>query len=308
MSRPGHGGHRGENGFVSNFWVDLGQQIFTGVALGGLYALEALGFSFIWSAVRVFNFAHGEFFMLGAFLAISLIGLGIPYIPALILAVGSTGVIGVLMERWIVRSVYKELDVSVLIVTIGMGIIFRNVAQIIWGTIPQAFPSLFNLSEIELAGIRIDAEYLGIFCISCCFLLGFYLFLKKTEIGVSLRAISQNRDVAALMGIRVWQSVSLTWFISTSLAAVAGVLMAPFYFLTTDMGFVIAVKGFAAATIGGLNSAAGAIIGGIIIGLVENLGSYFISSTYKDLFAFLVMIIVLLFKPEGLFGRRIEKF
>jgi branched-chain amino acid transport system permease protein len=123
-----------------------------------------------------------------------------------------------------------------------------------------------------------------------------------------LRAIAQNRDVAALMGIRVWSNISLTWFISTSLAAVAGVLMAPFYFLTTDMGFVIAIKGFAAATIGGLHSAAGAIVGGMIIGLVENLGSYFLSSTYKDLFAFVVMVIVLLVKPEGLFGRRIEKY
>jgi branched-chain amino acid transport system permease protein len=293
---------------MSNFWVDLAQQIFTGIAIGGLYALEALGFSFIWSAVRVFNFAHGEFFMLGAFLAFSFIGLGIPYVLALILGILASGLIGVLMERWVVRSIYKELDVSVLIVTIGMGIVFRNVAQIVWGTIPQSFPSLFKYSELDISGVRIDVEYLGIFLITCCFLIAFYVFLRRTEIGISLRAIAQNRDVAALMGIRVWSNISLTWFISTSLAAVAGVLMAPFYFLTTDMGFVIAIKGFAAATIGGLHSAAGAIVGGMIIGLVENLGSYFLSSTYKDLFAFVVMVIVLLVKPEGLFGRRIEKY
>lgn len=293
---------------MHNFWVDLGQQVFTGITIGGLYAIEALGFSFIWSAARVFNFAHGEFFMLGAFLAVSLLGVGMPYVLALVLGVLGAGVIGVLMERWIVRSVYRKLDVSVLIVTIGMGIIFRNVAQLIWGTIPRSFPSAFDYGAVDLSGVRIDVEYLAIFAITCCFLVGFYFFLRKTDVGVSLRAIAQNRDVAALMGIRVWKNVSLTWFIATGLAAVAGVLMAPFYFLSTDMGFAIAIKGFAAATIGGLSSTAGAIAGGIIIGLVENLGSYFISSTYKDLFAFVVMIGVLLMKPEGLFGQRIEKF
>lgn len=293
---------------MRDFWVNLGQQFFTGVSIGGLYAIEALGFSFIWSAVRVFNFAHGEFFMLGAFFAVSLLGVGVPYVAALILAVLGTGATGVLMERWIVRSVYRKLDVSVLIVTIGMGIVLRNVAQMTWGTIPRPFPSLFDRPPLDLAGIRIDVEYLGIFGITCCFLVAFWAFLRKTDIGISLRAIAQNRDVAALMGVRVWKNVSLTWFIATSLAAVAGVLMAPFYFLSTDMGFVIAIKGFAAATIGGLNSASGAIVGGVVIGLVESLGGYFVSSTYKDVFAFAVMIAVLLLKPEGLFGKRIEKF
>lgn len=278
------------------------------VAVGGLYALVGISFSITYASARVINFSTGEMFMLAAFVALSLFKLGVPLYVMLPLAILFTGLFTVVLERLVIRRVYGFDDLTLLIVTIGLSISLRTGAQMIWGTVPDAFPQLFPGDTIHMGGVVITPTNLGILVVAALLIVLLHLFLFHSPIGAAMRAVAQNREVASLMGINVPLFLTFTWGLSAAVAGASGILMAPVYFVTTDMGVAIALKGFAAATIGGLGNVPGAILGGILVGLAEGFGAATISSTYKDAIAFGLMILVMFFKPHGLLGRAIEKY
>jgi len=287
------------------FW----QLFISGMALGCVYALIALGFVLIYKATEVINFAQGEFMMVGAFVAFSLIRFGnVPFWLTVILTLLIMGAFGVLLDRLVMRFLVGEPTFSLIMFTIGLSLFLRSVAGMIWSTDTFSFPSpvagvpTWNLGSLAAIAPG-DAVVVGATALLVILL---YLFFRFTDVGIALQATSQNQFAAYLMGINVEGMFSLVWALSAMVAAVAGILLAPMLFLHKDMGF-IGLKAFPAAVLGGFGSIPGAIVGGLIIGVSENLAGGFLPLWVKDIFAYLVLIAVLIVRPEGLFGIQEKK-
>jgi branched-chain amino acid transport system permease protein len=287
------------------FW----QLLISGMALGCVYALIALGFVLIYKATEVINFAQGEFMMVGAFVAFSLIRIGnVPFWLTVVLTLLIMGVFGVLLDRLVMRFLVGEPVFSLIMFTIGLSLFLRSVAGMIWSTDTFSFPSpVAGLPTWHLGDVAAiapgDAVVVGA---TALLVLLLYLFFRFTDVGIALQATSQNQFAAYLMGINVEGMFSLVWALSAIVAAVAGILLAPMLFLHKDMGF-IGLKAFPAAVLGGFGSIPGAIVGGLIIGVSENLAGGFLPLWVKDIFAYLVLIAVLIVRPEGLFGIQEKK-
>lgn len=287
------------------FW----QLFISGVALGCVYALIALGFVLIYKATEVINFAQGEFMMVGAFVAFSLIHYGhVPFWLTVILTLLLMGVFGVLLDRLVMRFLVGEPVFSLIMFTIGLSLFLRSAAGMIWSTDTFAFPSPvagvghWNLADV----VAIAPSDLVVVGATALLVLLLYLFFRFTNLGIAMQATSQNQFAAYLMGINVEGMFSLVWALSAIVAAVAGILLAPILFLHKDMGF-IGLKAFPAAVLGGFGSIPGAIVGGLIIGVSENLAGGFLPLWVKDIFAYLVLIAVLIVRPEGIFGIQEKK-
>jgi len=286
----------------------LPQLLFTGICIGSIYALVSLGFVLLIRAANIVNFAQGQFSMLGAyFMVILFASLGLNYGLSLFLAVVLMAVFGVLfacISYWPLRD---RNPIAVIISTIGAGILLDNTVLAAYGPSPQVLRGLFEGEGFLVGPIYMDSQYLSIIVVTAVLVSLQYLDFEKTTIGKKIQATSQDREMAAILGIPTALIVMGIFAYSAALGGLAGILIAPILYVSVGISALIGVKAFAANIIGGFGSIPGAIFGGLIIGIVETLGAAYISVPYRDAFAFIILIIVLLVRPQGLFGERISE-
>jgi branched-chain amino acid transport system permease protein len=284
------------------------QLVASGLALGSIYALLALSLVLINKATDVVNFAQGEMAMFGTFICFTLLAKArLPLLLVVALAVPVGGLLGIVTERVTMRPLQSAPPVNALIATIGLWMIFHHGAGWIWGYDPVRFPSLFSSDPVNVFGARIAENSIGIIGVSLLVVVVLYVFFEHTRIGIAMRAASMNRRAAQLMGVNV-SRVSLTaWGLASAISVVSGLLVAPLTFLDFEMMFAVLLKAFAGAILGGFNSLPGAVVGCLVIGVIENLFAAYVSSAFKDTFAFAIIIAVLMIRPQGLFTRRIAK-
>ena len=284
------------------------QLVASGLALGSIYALLALSLVLINKATDIVNFAQGEMAMFGTFICFTLLTRsGLPLVAVLILAVPIGALLGIATERIAMRPLQAAPPVNALIATIGLWLIFHHAAGWIWGYDPVRFPSLFSPAPVDILGARIAENSLGIIGVSLAVVVLLYLFFEHTRMGVAMRAASMNRRAAQLMGVNIDRVALVAWALAAAISVVSGFLVAPLTFLDFEMMFAVLLKAFAGAILGGFNSLPGAVVGCLVIGVVENLFAAYVSTAFKDTFAFAIIIAVLMFRPQGLFTRRIEK-
>ena len=289
--------------------MDLALQfLFTGLGIGAVYALVALGFVLIFRATNVVNFAQGEFSMVAAFLMVVFaVDLGWPYWLSFLLSLGGMALLGVVFNLGVYYPLRNRSFLPVIIATIGASIFLANTVLALYGPQPQVLPGWFDAEGIQLGPVYLDSQYLVIIAVTLV-LVGFhYWFFEHTLIGKKLQATSQDKEMASLLGIPVSTMIMLTFVYSALLGGVAGILVAPILFVSIQMGSTIALKAFAATIIGGFGDVAGAIIGGLALGVIETFGAAYVSVPYKDGFAFLVLVAFLIFRPQGIFGERVAE-
>ena len=295
------------------------QQFLNALGLGIMYALIAVGFTLFFGVIEVVNFAHGEVFMLGAFVALLSVGLitsigltmgSLPFFLAiLILVLLAGGIFGVLLEKFIVRPMRSAPDIMTLLITLGVSIVMREAVMLFVpnGRNPQPFPKLFEMESIKIGGVLIKPETILCIIWSAVLISGLYYIIEKTTFGRYIRATAQDREAAMMMGINVKKIFIITLALGSALGAVAGMMNGLSYgIIKFNMGFAAGIKGFAAAVVGGLGNVYGAIAGGMLLGFLE----IFVVSTipdgssYQDLISFVIVILCLVFRPAGIFGER----
>jgi branched-chain amino acid transport system permease protein len=285
------------------------QVIFSGVAQGCIYGLIALGFVLIYKATETVSFAQGELMMLGAFCGLACVsGLGLPYwlaIPAAMLAMAA---LGWLTERVVIRPVLGQPAFSIVMLTIGIGYVARGLITMIpdIGTETLAFPVPYKDTVFNLGGVVLGATQVVVVLATGVLSLLLYLVFRYSRVGIAMQAASQNQLAAYYMGIPVKRLNGLVWALAAAVAAVAGLLLAPITFVHANMGF-IGLKAFPAAVVGGFGSLPGAIVGGVIIGVVEALAGFWLPEGVKDIAAYIVVLLMLVLKPNGLFGEKLRK-
>lgn len=282
------------------------QLLLNGLPIGATYALIALSYSLIYASAGVLNWAQGDVAMIGAYVAYTLNRIaGLGYIQSMVGAMVCAAVAGTVIERTVLRLLRKRgaPAINVVIGTLGVAIIIRNVALAIWGPDAQLFPSPVGSKTISLRGLRLVPQDLLIVLVGVLLMLLLQYFLRFTREGKALRAVAQSRMAASLMGIDVKRSDTIAFAASAVLGAAAGILISPLFFVTFNMGSIIGIKGFVAAVVGGLGSIPGAIAGGFFLGVTEAAAGGFISSGYRDAISFAVLITVLWLRPSGLFSR-----
>ena len=281
----------------------LSQLLISGLALGSIYALLGLALVLVHKATDVINFAQGEMAMFTTFIAYSLLArLGVPLPVVFVLAFAIGGLLGAAGQRLFVHPLAGGPPINILIATIGLWIVFNNLAGWIWGYDPLRFPSLLPAEAIDVSGLRISPNSLATIGVGFGIMALLFLFFEYTREGTAMRAASMNRWAAQLMGIRVDRAATLSWALAAGIAAVAGLLVAPTTFLDFQMMVSVLLKAFAGAILGGFNSLPGAVLGGLVIGVLENLFGAYVSTAFKDSFSLLVIIAVLMVRPSGLFS------
>ena len=284
------------------------QLLFTGLGIGAIYALVALGFVLLIRAASVVNFAQGEFSMLGAYAMVVLSDmLGVPYWVALPMAVVLMAGFGVLFAGATYWPLRHRGQMPVIISTIGASIFLANTVLALYGPSPAVLPGLFDAPGFEVGGVFMDSQYVAIMVTAAVMLLLQFLIFEKTLLGKKLQATSQDKEMASLLGIPVALMVLITFAYSAALGGLAGILVAPVLFVSVGMGTVISLKAFAANIIGGFGNIPGAILGGLALGIVETFGAAYISVPYKDALAFGLLLLFLLVRPQGLFGEKIAE-
>ena len=282
-----------------------------GISLGSVYAIIALGYTMVYGIAKMLNFAHGDVIMVGAYIAFcSLQYWGLPPAVAVLVAVVVCTVLGIVIERLAYKPLRQASSLAVLITAIGMSYLLQNSAQLIWGSSPKSFPAMINLPMISLMGGELQISGTSILTISVCIVIMVLLtlFTSKTKLGKAMRVVSEDKGAAELMGINVNTTISLTFAIGSALAAIAGVLLCSAYpTLMPTTGSMPGIKAFTAAVFGGIGSIPGAMIGGILLGVIEILGKAYVSMELGDAFVFAVLIIVLLVKPTGLLGKKVHE-
>jgi branched-chain amino acid transport system permease protein len=283
----------------------LTEQIIQGIALGSIYSLVAVGLVMIYQAVNVFNFAHADLVALGAIVAFVAHKHGIvAFSLVMLVTFVCCFVTGVVLERVAFRSLLRSPAQNYLISTIGVGIVLRNLMRIIFSADVFFFPSIFGVDPIEIGPLLVFPENLGILVITLVLVALLYLFLTRTLLGKAMRAVAQDREAAQVMGINIYRSISWTYGLSAGLAGLAGMLVAPLFYVSAELGSFLRLKAIIAFVIAGCDNIGGAVVGGSIIGIIEALAIGFISSRFKDVIAFGVLILFLIWRPMGLLGRR----
>ena len=280
--------------------------LINGLSLGSIYAIIALGYTMVYGIAKMLNFAHGDIIMVGAYVAFC--GLqywGFPPVLAFLLAMLVCTVLGITIEGLAYRPLRQATSLAVLITAIGMSYLLQNIALMIWGANPKAFPTTFiNSTSLHLGRINISSATLITILVSIVIMVLLTLFTSKTKLGKAMRCVSEDRGAAELMGINVNRTISLTFAIGSALAAIAGILLCSSYpILQPTTGSMPGIKAFTAAVFGGIGSIPGAMLGGILLGIIEIFGKAYISTELGDAIVFAVLIIVLLFKPAGLLGK-----
>src|SRR5262245_55116997 len=285
---------------------DLLEQTIHGLTLGSIYAMVATGLALMFGVVRLINFAHGEFFMLGAYAFwYAFAVLGLPYGIAVLLAAGLLAAFGIVYERTIIRVILERSWHVQLIATLATSIVLTNLAIIVFGTQPKEVPTRLSSSVLDVGGLRLAWQRLLVLAASLVIFWALQRFVRYTRTGRAMRAMSQNREACAVVGVDVQRVAMVTFALSAALAATAAVLVSPLFNIFPDMGTALTLKAFAAVVAGGFGYVNGAIAASFLIGLTEAFAGSYVSYAYKDAIAFLIMIAVLLWRPQGLFGRRI---
>ena len=283
---------------------ELLQFLLSGVTVGAVYALVALGFTIIYNASDVVNFAQGEFVMLGGMITVMAYTAGAPLPLAALAAVVATAAIGVAMNKLAIEPARGAPVVSLVIITIGVSIFIRGAAQLVFGKQIHTFPAFSGDDPIRIMGATILPQSLWVIAGSVAVFVGLWLFFTRTLLGRAVLATSNNRLAAQLVGINTPFVMTLSFAMSAGIGALAGVLVTPITMTSYDVGLAFALKGFAAAMLGGMGNPKGALVGGFLLGVLEGLTAGYISSQYKDAAAFIVILAVLFFMPQGLFGSK----
>ncbi|MBZ0148878.1 MAG: branched-chain amino acid ABC transporter permease [Pseudorhodoplanes sp.] len=288
--------------------AELLQFVFSGLTVGAIYALVALGFTLIYKASDIINFAQGEFVMLGGMATVFLALAGVPLPLAALIAVIATTAVGCALHRFAIEPARGASPVALIMITIGASIFLRGIAQIAFDRRFHSLPSLFGADPIQFGGAAILPQSLVVLACATIIVTLLWLFIDRTLLGKAVIATAANRLAARLIGVDTRRIVDFSFAVSAAIGAIAGVLITPISLTSYDVGTLLALKGFAAAMLGGIGSAAGAVIGGLLIGMFEAFAAGYLSSNYKDAVAFLIILIVLIFIPQGLFGRaKIER-
>jgi Branched-chain amino acid ABC-type transport system, permease components len=280
------------------------QFLFSGITQGSIYALIALGFMVIYNSSAIINFAQGEFVMLGGMITVALYGAKMPLPLAIILAVILTTLMGVLLQHLAIRPLKKTEPFPMIMVTIGASIFIRGVAMLVWGKGTFSLPLFLNGPPIVIGGAVMIPHALVETGAALFLMLMLQLFFKFTLMGQAMRASAVNKTGASLCGIKPEWMVKLSFALSAAFGSIAGIIIAPTNLTSYDVGVMLGLKGFVVAIIGGLNSFVGTICGGLLLGIIEALGAGFISSQYKNAITFCLLIIILIFRPSGIFGRK----
>ncbi len=300
------------------------QQLVNGLVLGSIYALVALGYTMVYGILELINFAHGEVTMIGAMVALTVIGILVgvaPDMPGILVVLGGILVaipacmlLAFGIEKVAYRPLRKAPRLAPLITAIGVSIILQNLAMLIWGRQYVSFPEILPTTRYEFLGAHISLLQISIVVLAFTIMAGLWLLVERTRLGRAMRATAQSKEVAELMGVNVDRVISATFIIGAAIAAIAGVMVSAYYGLAHYyMGFMLGLKAFSAAVLGGIGNIAGAMLGGLLLGVIEALGAGyigditggFLGSHYQDVFAFFVLIAVLVFRPSGLLGERV---
>ncbi|WP_066053697.1 branched-chain amino acid ABC transporter permease [Robertmurraya korlensis] len=281
----------------------LMQYIVTGLTVGSIYALLAIGFVTVYNITGILNFAQGEFAMIGALTCITFVNAGLPMYASIIFAILISATIGLIVERTAILHARNTSVIILIIITIGVSTFLKGMGLIIWGTNPKQLTPLIKMEPIHFMGAVINPQSIFIFIVLLILLAVLYVFFEKTYIGSALRACEKNPRAAKLMGINPSTMSALAFTLAAALGAIAGILITPITDATYEMGFLIGVKGFVGMVIGGMHSIPGAVAGALLVGLLETFSGGFISTFYSDAITFLVLILVLFFKPNGIFAR-----
>lgn len=283
------------------------QLLISGLSQGCVYGLIALGFVLIYKATEMVNFAQGDLMMFGAFLAFSFVNvMGLPFVWAVLATLACMAVLGIVLERVVLRSMIGEPPFAVLMVTIGLGFMLRAVAGIIWGNEPRSLALPYAGGVVEVGELYIGYENIAIVLGTALLCAVLFVFFRFTRLGIAMQAASQNQLAACYVGISVSRIVSLVWALSAMIAATAGILVAPVVLVDPLMGF-LGIKAFAAAIVGGFGSLPGAILGGLIIGVVEQFAGLYLPPGFANTTAYVILLLMLLVRPEGLFSTMQQK-
>lgn len=294
-----------ESGFMNQFV----QQLINGISLGSIYALIALGYTMIYGILKLINFAHGDIYMLGAYIGfVCTTMLKIPFLPSLLIAMAGAALVGILIERVAYRPLRGAPRIAILITAIGVSFFLENAMILFASAQPRTFPAVFSATVFHVGSWIVNSQQIVILASAFVLMVTLTYIVNKTKAGKAMRAVSYDADAARLMGINIDTTISLTFALGSALAAAGGVLVGIYYnSIDPLMGMVPGIKAFVAAVLGGIGIIPGAMLGGIILGIVEALVSGFISSTFRDAAAFAILIIILLFKPQGLLGKNIRE-
>ncbi len=285
------------------------QQLINGLSLGSIYALIALGYTMVYGIIKLINFAHGEMYMIGAYLGfVATTVFKLPFLLALPVAMVSAALISILVERIAYKPLRKSSRVAALITAIGVSLFLQNIVMLLMGPQSRNFPAVIPNIVYEFSGIKIKFIEIVIFITSIALMLALTIIVKKTKIGRAMRACSVDVDTAKLMGVNIDNTISFTFAIGSSLAAAGGVLIAVYYnVISPYMGIAPGLKAFVSAVFGGIGIIPGAMVGGVFIGLIEVLVSAYFSTTFKDAVVYLLLIVILVIKPSGLFGKNVKE-
>lgn len=288
--------------------IEFMQQTVNGLVMGSSYVLIALGLTMIFGMLNILNFAHGELLMVGAFAGLGAsIGLGAPYIVAIFISMIVVGILGIVLERLAFRPLRNSDSINLLVSSLGVSIILQNLMQLIVGPDPRTLSSPFTEYSVQLGGVTLNGHRLFIIIFAAILIAILYFVIQRTKIGIAMRACAFDMEAAQLMGIKANTVIVTTFAVGAALAAASGGLLAPIFSVYPTMGVAATMKAFVVVLLGGVGNVTGAIIGGVILGLVETYTAGYISSAYKDVAAFVILILVLLYKPEGLFGKNIQE-
>ncbi len=294
---------------MGSFTQQFLQQIINGLSLGSIYSLIALGYTMIYGIIKLINFAHGDIYMLGAFIGfVATTKFQMPFLPALILAMVGAGLAGIIIERIAYRPMRNAPRIAVLITAIGVSFFLEYTMILIATPQPRTFPAVFSPTVYHFAGLVVNNQQILILVSALVLMAGLTYIVNHTKAGQAMRAVSFDPDAARLMGINIDRIISMTFALGSALAAAAGVLVGIYYnSIDPLMGTMPGLKAFIAAVVGGIGILPGAMMGGLIMGLVEALVSGFFSSTFRDAAAFAILIIILLYKPSGLLGKNVKE-
>jgi len=284
-------------------------QVVNGLGIGSIFALVALGYTMVYGIVKLINFAHGDVIMISSYFILSIfMHTPIPFFAAILISMLLCGAIGVIIERVAYKPLRRSTRISALITAIGVSIFLQNLFMNIYSPTPRPFPSPIPRGSVRIGDVLIPYNMILAFTVSVVLMIILTVFVKKTRIGKAMRAVSEDAGAASLMGVDVNTTISITFFIGSALAAIAGALYSMTYNqLTHDMGAMFGLQAFIAAVLGGIGTIPGAMIGGFILGLVNALAVGYISSAYAEVIVFSLLIIVLLFKPSGILGKNIKE-
>lgn len=280
------------------------QYLFSGLTVGSTYALAALGFTIIFNASRVINFAQGEFLMIGGMAAVYFLGFGLPLPVAIVAAVILAVLTGLALEKFAVEPAKNAEVLGLIIITIGASIFLRGLVQVFWGKEFHALPPFSGDQPIMIGGAAVLPQTLWVLGVTLAIVAILAWFFNRTRLGKAILATSCNADAARMMGINTQFILFIAFGLSALLGAIAGIIIAPITLTSYDIGVMLGLKGFVAAVLGGLGSSVGAVAGGLLLGVAEAMAAGYISSDYKDAVPFIIILLVLFFMPSGLFGAR----